>query len=56
MEKAFEQVLTVARQPDLTEYDGAYLELAIREGLPLATLDERLRRAATACGISTIGL
>lgn len=35
----------------LTLYDGTYLELALRTGLPLATLDKRLARAALDIGI-----
>ena len=34
-----QQILPLARAYRLTAYDAAYLELAIREGLPLATLD-----------------
>ena len=41
-------LLAVARQCRLTIYDAAYLELALRRGLPLATLDRELARAATA--------
>lgn len=41
----------LARNQGLSSYDAAYLELAIRVGLPLATLDEDLRKAATAEGI-----
>lgn len=52
--RAFEQVLSFARQQQLTEYDAAYLELALREGLPLATLDEQLRRAVTSAGIALV--
>jgi predicted nucleic acid-binding protein len=48
---AFEQVLPVARQQTLSAYDAAYLQLALREALPLATLDEELKRAAKANGI-----
>src|SRR6266699_281342 len=48
---AFGQILSVARQEQLTEYDAAYLELALREGLPLATLDRALRHAASSAGI-----
>ena len=40
-------VLPVARRYRLSAYDAAYLELAIRLAAPLATLDRRLRRAAT---------
>ena len=39
----------------LTLYDAAYLELAQRRGLPLATLDEDLRRAASAEGLTLLG-
>jgi len=38
----------------LTSYDAAYLELAIRLSLPLATLDRALRKAAQAEGIPLI--
>jgi predicted nucleic acid-binding protein len=51
---AFNQILSVARQNDLTEYDAAYVELALREALPLATRDDKLRRAATRVGITLV--
>jgi predicted nucleic acid-binding protein len=44
-------VLSLARQHRLTVYDAAYLELAQREGLALATLDTALRQAASAIGV-----
>ena len=47
-------VLGLARQHNLTVYDAAYLEVAFRRGLPLATLDRRLAAAATAIGIAVI--
>lgn len=40
-----------ARSSQLTAYDAVYLNLARRDGLPLATLDKRLRKAATRVGI-----
>ena len=40
----------------LTLYDAAYLELALRLGLPLATLDKALRRAAEAESVILLGL
>lgn len=49
--RAFHQILSAARQHNLTAYDAAYLELAIREGLSLATLDDDLRRAARFVGV-----
>lgn len=39
------QVLKMARRFGLTSYDAAYLELAERRNLPLATLDDKLRSA-----------
>lgn len=46
-----EQVVAIARQYDLSAYDAAYLELAIRLGLPIATLDGALLRAAESAGL-----
>ena len=43
---AFNRTLTLARAYKLSSYDAAYLELAIREALPLATLDKNLVKAA----------
>lgn len=37
----------------LTSYDAAYLELALRRNLPLATLDEELRTACQASGLAS---
>ena len=36
----------------LTAYDAAYVELAVREGLTLATLDDRMRDAAVKAGVA----
>jgi len=41
----------LAVEHGLSGYDAAYLELAIRKGLPLATLDEDLQKAAPAVGV-----
>jgi predicted nucleic acid-binding protein len=48
-------LLTISRRHRLTVYDAAYLELAIRSGLPLATLDAALVRAAQAEQVPLIG-
>jgi predicted nucleic acid-binding protein len=45
-DRAFNQILTLCRTHRLTSYDAIYLDLALRSGLPLATLDEDLRKAA----------
>ena len=52
--QALRSVLDVARMYGLTSYDAAYLELAMRAGLPVATLDERLSDAARKAGIPLV--
>jgi len=44
----------VAVEHGLTAYDAGYLELAMRNRLPLATLDEVLRRAANKAGVELL--
>jgi predicted nucleic acid-binding protein len=36
-------------------YDAAYIELALRLGLPLASKDDKLRRAAAGLGLTVLG-
>lgn len=48
---AFGNTVSLARDYNLSAYDAAYLELAMRLGLPLATLDDKLKTAATAVGV-----
>ncbi len=48
-------LLGFARDHGLTAYVAAYLELAQRKGLALATLDRALAAAARACGVPLIG-
>lgn len=52
--RAHGPILTLARAHDLTPYDAAYLDLAIRRSLPLATRDQDLVRAARQCGVALI--
>ena len=49
------ELMELARKRKLTVYDAAYLELAKREGLPLATLDRGLEKAALAEGVALFG-
>lgn len=44
----------LAQKHSLTNYDAAYLALAMRLNLPLATTDADLRRAATAAGVGMV--
>jgi len=50
----FEDVHRLAIEHRLSGYDAAYLELALRKGLPSASLDEELNRAATAAGVALV--
>jgi predicted nucleic acid-binding protein len=49
--RAWGETLHLARQHGLSAYDAAYLELAMREGVALATLDAKLRAAMAAIGV-----
>ncbi len=53
---AWTGALQLADRFQLTLYDAAYLELAQRRRLPLATLDRELREAAAALGIALLGV
>lgn len=44
--QAFNRTLVLSRAYNISSYDASYLELAIREGVPLATLDKKLIKAA----------
>ena len=44
-------ILDLSRHLNTTVYDAAYLALALRERIPLATLDKALASAATAVGV-----
>ena len=50
--RAFGDITNLARTHRLTVYDAAYLELAMRLGIGLATLDEELKAAAKAVGVA----
>jgi predicted nucleic acid-binding protein len=51
LKHAFKDTFFLAHRYQRTAYDAAYLELALRKGLPLATKDEALRGAAVAAGV-----
>jgi predicted nucleic acid-binding protein len=50
----WDAMIRLATRHQLTVYDAAYLELAQRTGLPLATLDGDLRRAALAASVHLV--
>ena len=53
-EAIFDTTLALSRKHGLTAYDAAYLEIALRDDLPLATTDHALKRAALAEGVNVI--
>jgi predicted nucleic acid-binding protein len=54
VKRALGPVLDLARTHRLSAYDASYLELAMREGLPLATQDDDMRAAAEAAGVRLV--
>jgi predicted nucleic acid-binding protein len=50
-DRAFTHLLALCRTHELTSYDAIYLDLAVRRSLPLATLDQDLRRTAEKLGL-----
>lgn len=53
--RAFTHLLALCRSHRLTSYDAIYLDLAIRRSLPLATLDDDLRKTAKKLGVALLG-
>lgn len=52
-DRALDTIFELGREMQLTAYDAAYLELAFREKIPLASLDKTLLRAAREINITT---
>lgn len=48
------QLLELAMRYNLSSYDSAYLELAMRHGLPMACQDGKLRAAALQAGVALL--
>jgi len=55
VDRAFTHLLALCRTHRLTSYDAIYLDLAIRRSLPLATLDDDLRKTAKKLGVGLLG-
>ncbi len=54
VEESASAVASIAIAQNLSAYDASYLYIAMREGVPLATLDSGLRRAAKALGCAVL--
>jgi predicted nucleic acid-binding protein len=50
-ERMLKEIVSLAREHGLSTYDASYLDLAMRLGLPIATRDEPLARAAKKCRV-----
>lgn len=50
------EVRALARTENLSSYDASYLDLAMREGMPIATKHSRLRDAAQRCHVPVVGV
>ncbi len=50
-QQSFSRTLTLGRTYNISSYDASYLEIAIREAIPLATLDKNLVKAASAANV-----
>jgi predicted nucleic acid-binding protein len=56
MHSSMGALVALARSAKLSVYDAAYLFLAMREGIPLATLDHALGEAARRAGVALLPL
>jgi len=54
-DRVLDTVLPIANEHGLSVYDAMYLELALRFGLPLATLDQKLVAAGKKVGVEVLG-
>ena len=50
--RMLKEIFALAREHQLSTYDASYLDLALRRGIPLATQDKSLHRAAAKCGVA----
>jgi len=49
--RVFAEIFALAEDTGFSTYDASYLDLSMREGLPLASLDRSLRKAAKGCHV-----
>jgi predicted nucleic acid-binding protein len=56
VDKSFHEIISLAYSEQLTTYNAAYLELAIRTGLPLATKDKQLQESGQKLGMQLLAV
>jgi predicted nucleic acid-binding protein len=54
--RAWNATLDLGDRFRLTAYDAAYVELALRRALPLATIDQDMRSAGSKLGLQLLGV
>ena len=54
MTQMLDAISSIARRHSITSYDAAYVELAKRRGMPLATLDQKLKEVCLAERVSVL--
>lgn len=54
IERVYSSVVRISQRHQLSSYDATYLDLALVEGLALATLDKNLRSAAKRAGVELL--
>ncbi|MDX8390521.1 MAG: type II toxin-antitoxin system VapC family toxin [Mariprofundaceae bacterium] len=54
-QRAMSDIFSLAREHQMSTYDASYLDLAMRQGLPIATLDKKLMHAAKRSQVSIVG-
>lgn len=53
-DRMLKEIVALSRELSLSTYDASYLDLAMREGLPLATQDTALHKAARKCKVTVL--
>lgn len=53
-QRAMSEIFFLAREHQISTYDASYLDLAMREGIPIVTLDKKLKSAAMRCQVEVI--
>lgn len=54
--RMFKEIFALGREYNLSSYDASYLDLAMRKGLSIATLDKKLIAAAKQCQIPLLNI
>jgi predicted nucleic acid-binding protein len=51
-DRMLKEIFALARECNLSSYDASYLDLAMRNGIPIATQDNGLKKAAKLCNVA----